>query len=260
MKAEESGETEPGGPVHGPISSALRFAIAMPGVILLATAYFLACIPLLPWRHRRIRLGNRAGAALGRWVLAIAGISHEIVGTPPEASAPAIFVQNHSGTLDLFLAMQLCPAPGSGAMKKELLRIPFLGLGYLLSGHLLVDRGNRERAIAAMEQTGELVRKHGISIWILPEGHRSRDGRLQPFKKGFAHLALDTRLPIVPVVVHDGHRFWQRGLKVRPGRVKVEMLAPIPTVAWKREELDERIAQIHALFERALAPHQRPAV
>jgi 1-acyl-sn-glycerol-3-phosphate acyltransferase len=169
-----------------------------------------------------------------------------------------MFIQNHTGTLDLFLAMQLCPAPGSGTLKKEFLRIPFIGLGYRLSGHLLIDRQDRDRSISAMNAISELVRSEGISIWILPEGTRSRDGRLQPFKKGFAHLALQTRLPIVPVVVHDGHRFWPRGLTVRPGCVRVEVLPPIPTGEWTLEKLPEHISALEQVFATALAEHQKP--
>jgi 1-acyl-sn-glycerol-3-phosphate acyltransferase len=233
-------------------------ALAVPGMALIMISYFLACLLLLPWRMRRLRLGNRAGAALGRWIHATAGLSHELRGPSPESLAPAIFVQNHTGTLDLFLAMQICPAPGSGTLKKEFLKIPFIGLGYSLSGHLLIDRTDRERAIRSMAEIVELVKNEGVSVWILPEGTRSRSGRLAPFKKGFAHMALETRLPIVPIVVHQGHRFWPRGLNVRPGRVCVEVLPPISTRDWTSEAMAEQIAEVENAFIEALAPDQRP--
>jgi 1-acyl-sn-glycerol-3-phosphate acyltransferase len=231
----------------------------MAALAVLTIPYFLTCIVLLPWRMLRLRLGNSVGSAAGRWVHAIVGISHEVFGPEPSSLAPALFVQNHTGTLDLFLAMQLCPAPGSGALKKEFLRVPFIGLGYLLSGHLVIDRKDRDRSIRSMAAIADLVRSRGISVWILPEGTRSRNGRLQPFKKGFAHLALATRLPIVPVVVHEGHRFWAGGLKVRPGSVCVEVLPPIPTTDWTLDCLPQKIAQVEGIFTAALAEHQRPA-
>jgi 1-acyl-sn-glycerol-3-phosphate acyltransferase len=172
--------------------------------------------------------------------------------------APALFVQNHSGNLDLFIAMQLCPAPGCGTMKREVLRIPFIGLGYALSGHLLIDRGKLQSAIKSMDAITALLQSGKMSVWILPEGTRSRSGVLQPFKKGFAHLALATRLPIVPVVVHDAHRFWPGGLTIRPGRLCVEILPPIATDNWTADGLQGHIAEVEKAFLTALAEHQRP--
>ena len=75
----------------------------------------------------------------------------------------------------------------------------FFGQIYWLSGHLLIDRSNRESAIASIKEVTQIVHKNLLSLWIWPEGTRARDGRLTPFKKGFVHLALDTKLPIVPI-------------------------------------------------------------
>jgi len=249
--------TAPGTQAHAAFSVVLRLVLAMAGLALLMIPYFLVCLLLLPWRMLRVRLGNVVGAAAGRWVFAVVGLSCELRGPALETLAPAMFVQNHTGTLDLFLAMQLCPRPCSGTLKKEFLRVPFIGLGYLLSGHLLIDRANRDRAIRSMNAISALVQSERLSIWILPEGTRSRTGRLQPFKKGFAHLALTTRLPIVPVVVHEGHRFWPRGLTVRPGHVCAEVLPAISTADWTPENLEQHVAEVEAAFNAALAEHQQ---
>ena len=242
----------------GTLSTLLRLGLGIVGVAVITVPYFLACVILLPWRMLRVRLGNVAGAAVGRWVYFVTGISHEVSGPATDDYAPALFVQNHTGSLDLFLAMQICPRPCSGTLKREILRIPFIGLAYSLSGHLLVDRSDRERSIRSMDEIAELARNYSLSVWILPEGTRSPDGRLQAFKKGFGHMALGTRLPIVPVVVHDGHRHWQRGLRVRPGRIRVDILPPIPTDDWTPESLPEHIAALEAVFAESLGEHQRP--
>lgn len=229
----------------------------MVGIAVIIIPYFLLCLVLLPWRMLRIRLGNVVGATIGRWVFAILGLSYEIRGPSLDAYAPAIFVQNHTGSLDLFLAMQLCPMPGSGTIKKELLRIPFIGQGYLLSGHLVLDRKNLDRAIRSMDAISEMARSEHLSIWVLPEGTRSRSGRLLPFKKGFAHLALSTGLPIVPVVVHEGHQFWSTGLTVRPGRFYAEVLSPISTSDWKPENIEQHISEVETVINNSLAEHQK---
>lgn len=245
---------------YGTLSMLLRIGLGAAGVVVITIPYSLACVVLLPWRMLRVRLGNVAGAAVGRWVYFVAGLSHEVRGPATDLLAPALFVQNHTGSLDLFLAMQVCPRPCSGTVKREILRIPFIGLAYSLSGHLLLDRSDRERSIRSMDAIVDLVRNHELSVWILPEGTRSPDGRLQPFKKGFAHIALATRLPIVPVVVHNGHRHWRRGLEVRPGCIHVDVLPPIPTDDWTPERLPEHIKALEDVFADALGEHQRPEV
>jgi 1-acyl-sn-glycerol-3-phosphate acyltransferase len=251
--------TAPDARPHGRVSVFLRGISVMAGMAVLTIPYFFTCLVLLPWRIKRIRLGNIVGAAIGRWVCFVMGISHEVLGPLPGSLVPALYVQNHTGNLDLFIAMQLCPAPGSGALKREVLLIPFIGLGYILSGHLLIDRGNRESAIKSLDAITALVQSDNMSVWILPEGTRSRNGVLKPFKKGFAHVALQTRLPIVPVVMHDAHRFWPGGLTVRPGRLCVEVLPPIPTDDWTADGLAGHVAEVEEAFLAALDKHQRPA-
>jgi 1-acyl-sn-glycerol-3-phosphate acyltransferase len=173
-------------------------------------------------------------------------------------SRPAIYVTNHTSVLDVLISMWLCPMGGCGIAKKEIARIPFFGWAYRLSGHLLIDRGDREGAIAALATTAEFVRSHRLSIWIWPEGTRSRDGRLLSFRKGFVHLAIATGLPVVPVVIHGAHeRVPDRSFTVIPGELEVEVLEPIDTRGWKRDTLDEHVEQVHAIVARALSPAQR---
>jgi 1-acyl-sn-glycerol-3-phosphate acyltransferase len=240
------------GPAYGRIGAAFRGSTLFAGLVCLLVPYTLLCVLMLPWRVWRIRLGNRVGATAGRWAMWLAGITYEVVGESLKDSVPAIYVMNHGGSGDLWLAMRLCPVPGSGTIKKKVLRVPVIGQAWYLSGHLTLDRGNSARAIAAMDVMTTLVRKHLISVWILPEGTRSKDGKLQEFKKGFAHLALQTRLPVVPVVVHGVHDCWPRGTTVRPGHVRVEVLPAISTESWTRETLDEHVAQVHGLFAERL--------
>jgi 1-acyl-sn-glycerol-3-phosphate acyltransferase len=208
----------------------------------------------------RIRIGNVYGKTVGPSVTRILGVRtrvrhRERLGE----SRPAIYVTNHTSALDAFISMWLCPMGGCGIAKKEIARIPFFGWAYRLSGHLLIDRGDREDAIAALEATAEFVRRHCLSIWIWPEGTRSRDGRLLPFRMGFAHLAIATGLPLVPVVFHGAHeRLPDRSVRLMPGALEVEVMEPIDTRSWKRETVDEHVEQVHEIVRRALRPAQRP--
>jgi 1-acyl-sn-glycerol-3-phosphate acyltransferase len=222
--------------------------------------YVLVCALLLPWRALRIKSGNLYGKTVGRFVPWVMGMETEVMNKERlDAERPAIYICNHTSTLDMWIGMWRAPMGVCGIAKKEITKIPFFGQAYLLSGHLLVDRSNRERAIEAMEKVAETVRRHNLSMWMWPEGTRSLDGRLKPMKKGFVHLAIATKLPIVPVVFHDFHRRWvPRSFKVFPGQLRVEVLEVIDTSNWTAESIDEHLVQVRNAFLGALSPGQLP--
>ena len=98
------------------------------------------------------------------------------------------------------------------------------------------------------------VKNNNLSIWIWPEGTRSDDGKLLPFKKGFVHLALATNLPIVPVILHDAHKRWPaKSMNFYPGECRVDILDPIKTDSWKRESIDEHVEQVRGVMAKAMA-------
>ncbi|HND32367.1 MAG TPA: 1-acyl-sn-glycerol-3-phosphate acyltransferase, partial [Myxococcota bacterium] len=93
-----------------------------------------------------------------------------------------------------------------------------------------------------------------------PEGTRSRDGKIKDFKKGFAHMALATGLPVVPVVVSGVQRAWRHGSwAIHPTKVRVQVLDPIYPTDWTTENLDEKVKMVHDRMEAALPPEQRSA-
>jgi len=218
------------------------------------------CVLLLPWRSLRIRVCNVFGHLTGRAVLWLAGAEVPAgMRAQMDPTFPAIYVSNHSSPMDIFVGIWLAPLGTVGVAKKEVVWYPFFGQLYAISGHLRLDRQNRASAIEAMRGATEVIRRHGLGVWIWPEGTRSRDGRLLPFKKGFAHLALATRLPIVPVVVTGAHRSWRKGtLAVSSTRIGIRVLPPISTVDWTEERLDEHIASVRQRFLEVLPADQLP--
>ncbi len=241
------------------LSSAIR---QLTGLVLMALAvviFFALCLLLLPWRVTRIKVCNFFGHVMGRTILALTG--SEITGDPKpamDAAMPAIYISNHTSPVDVFLGIWLAPFGVCGVAKKEVAYYPFFGQLYLLSGHLRIDRGNRDSAIEALKNIAVLVKRHRLGLWIWPEGTRSKDGRLRGFKKGFAHLALATGLPVVPVAVAGAHRIWRKNSwLLHPGELNVKVLPAIDTSSWRLETLDEHIAQVHAALNAALPPEQQ---
>lgn len=216
---------------------------------------------LLPSRSARVHACSIWSNFIGKTLVALSAVKVEIVGRELiEQARPALYVANHASLLDVLIAMWLVPYGTSAVAKKEVIWFPFVGQVYLLSGSLRVDRANRTSAIAAMDRQARFVERSGVSVVIWPEGTRSRDGRLLPFKKGFAHLALQTRLPIVPIVISGAHRAWQKGgFRIAEGtHVRVEVTPPIPTTGWARERLDDHIAEVERVFLERLPPDQLP--
>ena len=238
----------------GYFSFLIRFTI---GFIWLSF-WSLTCMTLmllaLPFRSLRVRIGNLCGKIIGPVIARIIGA--KVINPDVEKlnnSTPAIFVTNHSSALDIFISMGLCPYGGCGVGKKEILRIPFFGLAYWLAGHLLIDRGNNAKAIASMAKLSNFVKAKDLSIWIWPEGTRSIDGKLIPFKKGFVHLALATGLQVVPVILHGAHKIWPaKTMQFYPGEVRVEVLDPIKTDNWRKENVDNHVEEVKGLMAKAL--------
>ena len=239
----------------GPISFALRFTLGFVWLGFWSLLCMCLMVLALPFRTWRVRLGNFCGKMIGPVVSWLVGAKI----TNPDSdklnsSRPAIFVTNHASALDVFIGMALCPYGGCGVGKKEILKIPFFGLAYWLAGHLLIDRGNNAKAVASMKKLSDFVKAKDLSIWIWPEGTRSLDGKLIPFKKGFVHLALATGLPVVPVMVHGAHKVWPaKTMQFYPGEVKVEVLDPIDTKDWNRNSIDEHVEQVKSIMSEALS-------
>ena len=195
---------------------------------------------------------------LGTWV---AGIKLVIKNEENMWKArPAVFIFNHQSNVDLMILAKLLRENAVGIAKKEVAKIPFFGWAYRLSGHLLIDRQNRDRAIAGMKETGQVVRDLGMSIWMWPEGTRSRDGRLRPLKKGVVHLAIATVLPIVPVVVSGAHKNWplKEMISFYLTDIPIHVLPPIDTSSWAVETMEEHLLEVHTAMAGQLPQDQKP--
>ena len=131
--------------------------------------------------------------------------------------------------------------------------VPVVGQLTWLGSFLLIDRSNPERSRVSIAALSARIREDRINLWLMPEGTRSREGALGPFKTGFVHLALATGLPVVPVVLHDSYRLWPAGtLRCRPGEVLVEVLDSIDSSHWKAETAREHAANVRELIRQRL--------
>lgn len=208
-----------------------------------ALAIALAGQPRRAWLFARQRWG--------RGTLRLIGVQVDVHGAE-HLAGPAVFVSNHASVLDIVVLPAILPRETTLVAKKEIGHIPIFGWAFRRSGGITVDRKN---AVAAMASIAAGV-KHlppGWSVAVFPEGTRSRDGHLQPFKKGAFHVAMHAHLPVVPIGIDGGVALMPKGTWVpRAGRMAVTVGAPISTQDWQRETLNEHVGHVRDAVSRCL--------
>lgn len=148
-----------------------------------------------------------------------------------------VFLSTHQSYMDIPVMLGYLPAQLRIAAKREVFLIPFLGWHMRRAGHISINRGSTADAVAALQRAAREIRP-GVSPFLYPEGTRTRDGSLQPFKKGGFRLALESGLPIVPVTILGTRALLPRDSFVfRPGPVRMHLDPPIPTAGLDESDL-----------------------
>lgn len=194
-----------------------------------------------------------------RWadsLLRAAGVSVEVEGLenlPP--GQPAILVANHESWFDVFAMVAHLPINYRFVGKIELTRIPFFGPAWLACGHIAIDRSDRGKAIESLRRAGEALRRDAAVVVMFPEGTRSTDGTLLPFKKGAFVLALQTGVPVVPVGVRGSRDIMPKGSwRIRPGTIHISIGPPIAVQGRGEEYRDVLMTESRREVERLRRP------
>ena len=181
----------------------------------------------------------------GKIQLRITGTRVQIQGLEhiePEKSY--ILVSNHQSTFDIFALLGYLPIQFRWTAKAELFHTPFMGWAMSRIGYIPIERSSPKKAYRSMLRAAEVVRK-GTSVIIFPEGTRSPDGNLQPFKKGVFLIALKSRAPILPITIQGTSKIMRKGdWRTYPGRVRIQIDPPIETAdipAQNEEQLSQRV-------------------
>jgi 1-acyl-sn-glycerol-3-phosphate acyltransferase len=181
----------------------------------------------------------------GRRVVELLGIDLVVRGTERVPAHRAyVYMSNHQSHLDIPVLYATLPSPTIRMLaKKELFQIPLWGRGLRAAEFVEVDRGT-SRAVQSIEHAKRLI-EDGVSIWMAPEGTRSRDGRIGALKKGGFHLARETGTPIVPVAIKGTIDILPRGTRsMRTGkRVEVTIGAPIDVGGRELASLIDEVQQ-----------------
>ncbi|GJL80322.1 MAG: 1-acyl-sn-glycerol-3-phosphate acyltransferase [Nitrospinaceae bacterium] len=175
-------------------------------------------------------LSHRISSLWARWLCQLNGIRVEIIGLENILQDRAqIFVANHQSFFDIFALSGYVPVQIRWVAKASLFKIPFVGWSMKAAGYISVDRSNRKKAYQSFLATIEKV-KQGYSVVIFPEGTRSEDGTIGPFKKGSHLLAIRSKAPMVPLtLIGTGNIIRKNSPVIKPGPIKIVVSPPVYT-------------------------------
>ena len=201
-------------------------------------------------------LYDRIPRLWARWLLWASGVRLEVSGLEHfDPTRPQIVAANHSSWFDVLALAAIIPKRYRFVAKKELASVPLWGRAWKAAGHISLDRSATSSAVAALEQAGALVRSDNSAVVIYPEGTRSPDGRLQPFKKGAFMLALQTHIDVIPASVQGAFHVMNRhSWRVRSGRIIVRFGPPINTTQYDVAHRDQLMARVRSEIEKLLTP------
>ncbi|HOT46601.1 MAG TPA: lysophospholipid acyltransferase family protein [Spirochaetota bacterium] len=186
------------------------------------------------------RIPYRIGQVWARIILRLNGVRVRVEGLPNiDTKTSYVFISNHQSNLDGLAIGTSLPSPLRFVIKKSLLKIPIMGQAFKLGRMIPIDRSEGQKAIETINRCGREL-TDGISALFFGEGRRSRDGKLQPFKKGGIIFSITSRLPLVPVTVVNSFNLMPAGaLHIRKGTITIIIGTAIPTSGFGPEHADQ---------------------
>jgi 1-acyl-sn-glycerol-3-phosphate acyltransferase len=218
-------------------------------IVICLTPFLLICYPL-KIRQPFITAGKLA-MRLSKIIL---GLKLEVSGIEKiDRKVTYIFMANHLSFLDGPMLFMLIPQPVRVILKKEVLRIPIVGWGMRHVEFVPVDRKSIRGGKKSIEKASCLMREKGYSFLIFPEGTRSRDGKLQAFRRGGFFLALESQAAIVPITIKGSFEIMPRGsFFVRRGKINVVFHPPVSVQGYTRDNMEVLVEKVRDIIQAAL--------
>jgi len=190
------------------------------------------------------RWGHLCARFWSLWCLRVARIRLAVSGLEwVPTQGPVIYMGNHQGNFDIHALCRAVPRLFSWIAKEELFRIPVFGSAMRRAGYIPLDRSDGRKALKSMRLAAERIAA-GTSVVIFPEGTRTPDGSLLPFKRGAFLLAARAGVPIIPFTINGSmERNPRNRIELYPGTISVAFGPPIPTAGVAEGELMERVRE-----------------
>jgi 1-acyl-sn-glycerol-3-phosphate acyltransferase len=219
------------------------FCIGVTGAII--SILCILCYPLNPGgriNHRLAGLWGKIAIWANRVKVRVEGIKHV------PGQGPFVFMSNHQGSYDIFALLGYLPFQFKWLAKKEIFSIPILGWAMKATGYIFIDREGTRETVKAMNEAAERIHE-GMSVLIFPEGSRSPDGSIQPFKKGGFTLAIKSKVPIVPIAITGSGEIVPKGkMRVYPGTISIRIGRPVETKESTLKDREALMGQVHDII------------
>ena len=225
------------------IRSALLVLVAV-----VITAFMSFCAFLFPMLSPGENKAHSIARLWARMLLRLASTTVRVIGVENVlTNRPQIFMANHQSDFDILVVLAHIPGQFRWIAKQELFRIPIFGRAMRNAGYIEIDRQNHAKALQSIAEAARKIR-NGKSVVTFPEGTRSQDGTVRPFKQGLFHLAIHAGVPIVPISIIGAHEIMpKRSLNVKPGTIMMVIDKPVEVTGYTietRAELIERVRSI----------------
>ncbi|MBU2931363.1 1-acylglycerol-3-phosphate O-acyltransferase [Vibrio cyclitrophicus] len=167
-------------------------------------------------------------------------------------SEKSVYISNHQSILDFVTDPGMLRPRTVSLGKRDLLYVPFFGLLYWITGNILINREDKSKARDTIKQVAEAIHHRDLSVWVYPEGTRSKGRGLLPFKTGAFRMAIEAGVPITPMCTSTTHNKIDLN-RVNNGIVITEMLEPIDVSGYKLSDARELANRCHALMAEKIA-------
>jgi 1-acyl-sn-glycerol-3-phosphate acyltransferase len=223
---------------------ALSVLITLVFIPLIFFCWIFRCSQILIW----------AGKQFLRIAPKILGVHIEITGTDKiEKHRSYIFMSNHLSFLDGPLLFMTIPQPIRVILKKEVFKIPVIGLGMRQVDFVPVDRKGIKGGKKSIDRAAQLIKEKGYSFLIFPEGTRSLDGQLQTFRRGGFFLALNSGVPIVPISIQGTYELMPKeSFFVKKGSIRLIFHPAVPVEEYTPKNLPELINKVQNIIRDGL--------
>lgn len=239
------------------------FILVIVGVVV--TGFMSLCAILFPLISPGENKVHKIASLWAKIMLFLSRTSVEVIGKENALlDKPQIFMANHQSDFDIFIVLAHIPGQFRWIAKKELFKIPLFGSAMRRAGYIEIDRQHHEKALQSLDEAARKIRE-GKSVMTFPEGTRSLDGTIKPFKQGIFYLAIKSGVPIVPIsIIGAGNIMRKRSLRINPGKIIMVIGKPIDVSGYtieNRGELIDKVRNtiIHTYEHYQLSPDMAPA-
>ena len=223
----------------------IRFLCLNALVAILTIIFCLWGLVLAAHRKSENVLHSNVAVPWAKMILRVCGVKVKVKGRENvQGNVPRIYLTNHQSYFDIFALLAHLPGNFKFILKEELMKIPLFGFCIKRAGYIAIHREDPRKALKSMNEAAKKI-KNGASVVIFPEGTRSKDGLLQPFKRGGFRLALKSGCEVVPIAIINSRDIVPKGsLRINKGSFGLNISKPISAKDYSKKNMNQLMARV----------------